>query len=287
MKPPNFGLLILGSAASAGAFRDTSPFFFFSTHGFDTKSRQVASSTAVQDDVYNKLLSCPSDFYIIASQPGVHVLDYNARKSAPRLREKVLKKDGAVRSSFTVSEVVGDFDTEGLVSMLESRCAADSISLNGASGSFPSLSHRGRPQVVRVGFPELPEGSNRAETLLDYDLSLATIIDHLPVTNYTVIYATTARGSAHSDSDTLKTQDPLHAQLKREPDSSNSKKSDNRALFEKYQFLSPGIFMGLMVVLFFLLLVYIGISGLSSVKISYAAFDKANGPAAAAAKKQQ
>ncbi|EAS28815.3 uncharacterized protein CIMG_07561 [Coccidioides immitis RS] len=282
-----FGLLALGLAAGIDAFRDTSPFFFFSTQEFETSSRQILSANTVRDDVHRKLLSCPSDYYIIVSQPGVHFLDYASRKSSPRLREKVLKKDSAVKSSLAVSEVVGDIDIGDLVSKLESRCGADSTVLNGASNYFPSISHRGRPQIVKIEFPELPIDWKRAETLVDYDLYLATIIDHLPVTNYSVVYTTTARASSGAGSDILRMQDPLHLRLKREPESPNDKPSDNRPLFEKYQFLSPGIFMGLLASVPLILILYIGISGLMSVKISYAAFDKANGPAAAAAKKQQ
>lgn len=54
----------------------------------------------------------------------MHAADYNTKRSAPRLREQVLKKDNSVESSFTVSEVVGDVDVRSLQSMLESNCGA-------------------------------------------------------------------------------------------------------------------------------------------------------------------
>ncbi|KAI2008810.1 hypothetical protein LOZ52_005397 [Ophidiomyces ophidiicola] len=284
MKLRAFGLLTLG-VFGADAFSNTSPFFFFSTHDFHTNSRQIESADSIRDDIFNKLSSCPSDFYILVSQPGVHVLDYTSRKSAPRLREKVLKKIDSVKSSFAVSEVVGNIDIEGLTALLEIKCGAEAIGVDGASGSFPSFSSRRRPQVVTVEFPELPTDSKRTETLVDYDFSLDTIIDHLPGVNYTVIYTTTPRDSFLAETETLKTQDPLHVQFKRETDVP-SPSHDSQALFEKYQFFTPGIFMGLMVVLLFFLIVYVGISGLASIKVSYAAFDKANGPAAAAKKQQ-
>ena len=43
--------------------------------------------------------------------------------------------------------------------------------------------------------------------------------------------------------------------------------------------------MGLLIGLLLLVILYVGISGLSSLQVSYAAFDKENGPAAQ--KKQQ
>jgi len=46
-----------------------------------------------------------------------------------------------------------------------------------------------------------------------------------------------------------------------------------------------GIFMGLMAGFFFLLVVYVGVSALGSLEVSYAAFEKNNGPSSV--KKQQ
>jgi len=51
-------------------------------------------------------------------------------------------------------------------------------------------------------------------------------------------------------------------------------------LFEKYQFLTPALFMGLMVGLLLFLILYVAISGVAGLQVSYAAFDKEMGPAA-------
>ena len=61
--------------------------------------------------------------------------------------------------------------------------------------------------------------------------------------------------------------------------------SDKRPLFEKYQFFTPGIFMGLVAAFVMLSIVYVGLSALSSLQVSYGAFEKEMGPAAQ--KKQQ
>ena len=60
---------------------------------------------------------------------------------------------------------------------------------------------------------------------------------------------------------------------------------DRRPLFEKYQFFTPGIFMGLVAAFVMLSIVYIGLAALSSLEVSYGAFEKEMGPAAQ--KKQQ
>jgi hypothetical protein len=79
--------------------------------------------------------------------------------------------------------------------------------------------------------------------------------------------------------------------------------TDHRGLFEKYQFFTPGelpltfwyevlwgvlilltgragIFMGLIAAFIMLSILYVGLQGLSSLEVSYAAFDKEMGPAA-------
>ena len=61
--------------------------------------------------------------------------------------------------------------------------------------------------------------------------------------------------------------------------------TDSLPLFEKYQFFSPGIFMGLIALILLLSILGVGLSAISSLEVSYGAFDKDMGPAAQ--KKQQ
>lgn len=60
---------------------------------------------------------------------------------------------------------------------------------------------------------------------------------------------------------------------------------DTRPLFEKYQYFTPGIFMGLVVGILLLSILYVGLNAVSSLQVSYGAFDKEMGPSAQ--KKQQ
>lgn len=125
--------------------------------------------------------------------------------------------------------------------------------------------------------------------------------------NYTTIYTTTPGGSGISQEGTSKQYemgniDPLmHIDLKRDirPQSRKSTSNDGLVdgpLFARYQFLSPGkqsknqfstilihckgLFMGLLVSLLLLSILYVAISGLASLQVTYAAFDKENNPAA-------
>merc|ERR1711977_457407 len=74
-----------------------------------------------------------------------------------------------------------------------------------------------------------------------------------------------------------KFMEPLHMDLKRDIYARERNESgvvDRRPLFEKYNFLSPGLFMGLLAIL------SVGIGAISSLEVSYGAFDKEMGPAA-------
>lgn len=102
----------------------------------------------------------------------------------------------------------------------------------------------------------------------------------------------------------------MHQDLKRDiiysPAKSNSSSmQDGLPLFEKYQFLSPGkscsrisnwirlliafpgIFMGLSVSLLLVVILWVGVSAISGLEVSYMAFSKEMGPAAQNKGKQQ
>ncbi|KAK2803619.1 hypothetical protein FQN51_003381 [Onygenales sp. PD_10] len=282
------GLCALASAAAVDAFKDTSPFFFFSTHSTSTPSRQIESAASLLDDVSNQLVTCPTDAYIIVSQPGVHAHDFNAAESTQWLRRQVLRQDDNIKSSFAVSEMVGAFDTPSLTTMLEEKCGAEVVSTDGAQ----SVSHAKSPQIVKVDFPSLPTDSSRSQQLSKNVEFLSSIINQLPSPKYTVIYSTTPRDfpagvAGDSTAYEMESEDvyqsPLNMNIKRDNflhSRQDGEKPDNRPLFEKYQFLSPGIFMGLVATLLFTLILYVGFSGLASLKVSYAAFEKDNSPTA-------
>ena len=74
-------------------------------------------------------------------------------------------------------------------------------------------------------------------------------------------------------------------ELKRDFSHQKRESSQNIALpdgplFERYQYLSPGLFMGLLTSFLLLMILYVGITGVASLQVSYAAFDKEMGPAA-------
>ncbi|KAJ5717454.1 BIG/ATPase V1 complex subunit S1 [Penicillium malachiteum] len=297
-----FGLLALGAAA-VDAFRDTSPFFMASTSEVLMNSAHIKSSASVYDEISSALSTCPSDYYVVVSQPGVHSSDFSTRKSAPRLGAKMLGKDKSIRSKMSVNEVAGLLEVKQIKNLLVDNCKAQTTAIDGSSGanmdndakagSYPSHFEPG-PQVIDVEFPMLSLGSDRARQLSENDGLLSDIIERIPSTSkYTILYVTSPREFPESDSVVYESsnefnQDGLHMDLKRDYSSHSSYSSSSdrhQSLFDEYQYFTPGIFMGLLASFFFILILYIGISALSSLQVSYAAFEKDT--SAAAQKKQQ
>ena len=72
----------------------------------------------------------------MVSQPGVKAADYGNRFSAPHLRKRIGGDDENVRSSFTVADVFGEIDPNGLVRLVEKKCGAGLMSVDASSKLF-------------------------------------------------------------------------------------------------------------------------------------------------------
>ncbi|RDW60433.1 Ac45/VOA1 transmembrane domain-containing protein [Aspergillus mulundensis] len=278
MRLSRFSLLALG-AATASAFRDTSPFFLASTSEILSTPAQLKSATALLDELSTKLGSCPSDYYVIASQPGVHSTDFATAKSAPRLGAKMTGEDKAIRSTMIVNEVAGVLETKQVRNILETQCGAQTTVIDASSGSY-STEFGNEPRIILVEFSSLPLGSERVQQLSDNDGLLSDIVGRLPSEKYTILYLTTPREFEDSDPPVYKSpgdqyQDTIHMDLKRDY-SSHSRRdgTTNNSIFHEYQYFTPGIFMGLIATFFFIAILYVGLSALMSLQVSYAAFEK-------------
>jgi hypothetical protein len=135
---------------TASAFRDTSPYILLSTseyawHSFqdDTKlikdtrlpstltefsSRQLQRQEDVVDASLLFLDTCPSDTYLIVSQPGVRASDLSRSKAVPHLR-KMMSNNG-VRTKFSVSEVSGLLHPDQLGRPITSKCGTLEMQLD-------------------------------------------------------------------------------------------------------------------------------------------------------------
>jgi hypothetical protein len=107
--------------------------------------------------------------------------------------------------------------------------------------------------------------------------------------DYTVIYITTPQTEAQAKESLKQEQytyemetsfpDTMQMELKRDL-SSHAKRANSTegGLFEKYQYFTPGIFMGFAAIIPLFLILLVGIRALTSLEVSYFAFSKEMGP---------
>ncbi|KAL8750201.1 MAG: hypothetical protein Q9199_007226 [Rusavskia elegans] len=276
------------------AFTDTSPFFMFSTSELLTSSPQIASASTVQETITSQLSKCPSDTYIVVIQPGVHAEDYSDSYAAPHLRRKVSGEDKRIRSTMSVSDVLGQVNAEEIVGIVEEKCGAALLRIDASTGSF-TIGDDPKPRIINVDFPALPSASKeRVSKLKENDVFLSSILDLLPTSKYTVIY-TTSPYTAHKSTEHVEPEmyemdssfssSQSHLGIKRDFSVHGKRAEDggnvtlpDAPLFEKYQYFTPGIFMGIIVILPLFMILYVGILAVGSLQVSYAAFDREMGP---------
>ncbi|KAL3418217.1 ER protein big1 [Phlyctema vagabunda] len=283
---------LVAGAATAHAFRDTSPFLLFSSSplpstisSLSTDQLQSAADVVKQTD---KLLSsCSSDIYLVVEQPEISAFDVSSQTSIPFLRQALA--DSSVQTKYVISEVVGleaSHQARRFVDKIQKECGAELLVLQGSKTEGRALNVEGKTRVILSTFAG-PNGdkNSRQRQLAGHDAELGReLLSHLKDHKYTVIYTTSPVLSAaeHTDIYDPIFQEALHMDLKRDVIGARrgNHTVDRRPLFEKYNYFSPGLFMGLSVTLLLLTILGVGVRALSSLEVSYGAFAKEMGPSA-------
>jgi len=277
---------------SANAFKDASPFALYSTNQLDAKNANVnvISAQSLKESFDHQIKGCPSGTYLVVSQPGVTADDLTVSKSTPHLRRRLAGKDKDVKSVYAAKNVVGHVDAMALVASINRECNTKfTLGLDGGRGEIPTSTKEF--DSIHVQFSALPTAhDDRESALLKADSYLNSLL--ATIDSYTVIYATLDNLSPpqvmHPEQYEMDEPYPsnMHTDLKRDLNSHVSRASNvsnpqaNLPLFEKYQFLSPGIFMGGVVSILLFSILYVGVSAIASLEVSYMAFSKEMGPAA-------
>jgi len=306
MQPQSIpALAALFFAASAQAFKTTSPFFLLSTQPLDASilsSAQIATAGKVHEQTIQALSSCDAAFYVVVSQPGLSATDLQDGKAMPRMRKRALHSSTMYDSSLQISEIVGELDAQKIVEDLQERC---NIDWRVEEGTYDLAAAKSMSQaVMKVQLPALHPGEQaRKDGLEAADARIEAIL--APIANNTkhvLIYTSSPPTSAHyaaeaDEAIAYQMDEPagaaaMHLDLKREMEAqpygsrNSTEHQKGLPLFERYQFLSPGIFMGLSVSLLLFIILYVGISAIAGLEVSYGAFSKEMGPAAQSKNKQ-
>lgn len=268
-------------ASTAAAFSDSSPLVLFSTSKLSIpagETSQLQSTSRALHTTHDILASCPTSRYVLISQPNVHASDLRNPQSgvchSANLCSAVDEK--AVQGLYDVAEVIGDdISLDGLSNYIKAVCAEQ-----GKKEGLTVEEHR---------LEALPaqKGEARAIKLAENDVEIGDILSGMQAggDDYTVIYFSSPHSSAVYESEYVESA-AIQMELKRqtgdivEPRAAGNASDRSAPLFVKYQFFTPGIFMGIVALIIMLSLLYVGLSAVASLEVSYGAFDKENGPAA-------
>lgn len=250
--------------------------------------KQLQSNHDVLQTTLKFLESCPSKNYYLVSQENASVADFRSQRAVPILRRNM--KNERVKSVLNVAEVVNQSTTDKIQDFLLKNCNAGLEIYEGLSNLRDESwsKNEDSPKVTRLNFQGLPTTEpSRSRALADHDSYLNVIFDTLPTdAEYTVIYTTTPGSPVPVEGGDIRYestfQDTLHMELRRQNDfiPRDTDRNASGPLFETYQFLTPGIFMGLLTIFFLITILGVGLNALSGLQVSYGAFDKETGPAA-------
>ncbi|KAL5615501.1 hypothetical protein BROUX41_005546 [Berkeleyomyces rouxiae] len=258
--------------ATAQAFPDTSPFILSSTAALDIPATtdQLQSNTHVLKTAKELLANCPTDKYVVISQPKLHSQDLASASASPTLYQMV--KGPAIKSTYSVAGMYGELASEDILTYIRSACGAR---YDQGAISISSLPLQALPQAL---------AAERDDALLDNDRIIADVLATSPLgDSYTILYLSDVRDvkyEAHFES-------AFKSDLKRDEASAFKSNSsvDSRPFFEKYELFNAGIYMALVAASVLMTILFVGLKALGSLEVSVAAFDKDMGPAAQ--KKQQ
>ena len=98
----------------------------------------MARAADVDAYVADTLEGCPSDAYIIVSQPGVSIADFT-QNTAAHFARWIRGADSKIKTSTVTENVHGVSDVAVLQSHLEKQCKANAIEIDGqCKGKLPS-----------------------------------------------------------------------------------------------------------------------------------------------------
>ena len=149
----------------------------------------------------------------------------------------------------SIPEVIGDIDISVWAQQITKNCGVEQLEVDARHGSLPS-SYDMLRGVITVKLAA-PSEHRRQDDLRQNDALIASLLDMLPSSNYTVLHTTSPNGVVTKPESTeyiADIQEALHMDLRRDLGLRASNSSGNQTvvdgpLFHKYQFFTPGKYL--------------------------------------------
>jgi len=282
------------TAGAANAFHISSPFLMLSTKPSTTEFKSAIVSTAdkVTDAILETVGDCAQSKYFIVRQPGLALADLQSDAASSISTWADSKK---YEQRVEIPEVIRGVPVESLVVEIARRCGAARDESRVLAEPLQVYSSEEK-EVTFLTLPSLSarDAHKRTEGLRSLYTALEKSGPTLSDDHMVILVSAPPHGEP--DENLYEMDEPypsaMHQGLKRdikyEPlKSGNHSMQAGLPLFEKYQFLSPGIFMGLTISLLLFVMLWIAVSAIAGLEVSYMAFSKEMGPAAQNKGKQQ
>ncbi|KAF4968866.1 hypothetical protein FSARC_3801 [Fusarium sarcochroum] len=254
-------------------------------------NNHVQTRAQALEQVKDILTSCPTDNYVLIAQQGANAADLRQLSAMPNLHQAIARKD--IQGKFIVPEVVGEsIDADAIQDYIQTACYEKAKKVEPHFTLIkPSKDDKDNKGWL---FQEPPYRrlyvDSVAEAIKQWTLSEKWMKD-----SYTVLFVGTPSTQAKAASASKKVSESektvyesefvesVHMDLKRDDSdgtsqAGNKTQYDNRPLFQKYQFFTPGIFMGIITAIVLFSILGVGLRALASLEVSYGSFEKEMGP---------
>lgn len=236
---------------------------------------QLQSSSQVLRSAKAMLDACPTHRYLLISQPNVHASDLRCTSEDIKCQRAPNLLRNAPLARLSVSEVVGSLTFDDFSRHIQAAC----------------LQQGKQARVVEHTLRELPSSrgaDERAAVLEENDQELGKILDNAEGEgDYTAIYFSNPNKFKPYEAEF---EEPVHMELRRQSvpplilaraaGGNSTHRPVPTGLFQKYQFFTPGVFMGFVAMIIIVSILYVALMALGSLQVPYGAFEKDMGPAA-------
>lgn len=206
----------------------------------DPLSDELHVSQLVAKAASDFLSSCPTERYLLVSQPNLNIVHLSSSTAAPRLQAAL--SSSKVQGRMTISEMSGTVDLEQIASSIKENCRT--------AGKTPSLETVNLDPIPTSTTPTSSGFQELVESLRKSDEDLGLVLQQYDAAgDFTVIFTGTGPTEKEGDAEHKiyepEFKDTTHQELKRQVGSvvRRQKERDTRPLFEKYQFFTPGKFL--------------------------------------------
>ncbi|KAI0676682.1 hypothetical protein C8Q78DRAFT_987275 [Trametes maxima] len=257
--------------ASASAYSHTHPVLAWSSHHSKALSSPAvvqgsnAGSHAMASALYTHGDICEHDAVVVIDHAGLHASDLRSLSPSCHVAKSISSSPSSLQLAYVEA---GDHHANPFHTLahgLTTRCGSRAVSHSPDLGTLEIDAGKGK-HVVSITLPALEddeEGASRKTSVSEHESWLSQELSKIEAafSNYLVIYSGSpgslllhARQSTESSSTFKEAVTPADA-------------SPSGGILKRYQLLTPGLILALLITLFVLLpIIFVGVSALSSIQ---------------------